>query len=259
MSGLAGCRRICLVTAVDVEFNAAARLLADPAHGEECGVRLCRGTRGARRVTILKAGMGAIGFAPRLDAHLDANPCDALIVAGLAGALVPDLAAGDAVLYDRCADARPENARELESDRDEIARIVGDDLLLNTLGVLLQVAGRAVSVRPGITVGEIVVSSERKLFLGTRHRAAAADMETFEIWSLCRGRGLPFAALRIISDDAGQDLPDFNRAYDTEGRILPRRMAAVMAAHPVVTARFLINLRRAMRAFRPALEIVLDA
>lgn len=259
MKDFSDCLDICLVTAVDIEFNAAVRLLANPVHGEEDGLRLCRGARGARRITVLKAGMGAIGFAPRLEAHLDANPCDAVIVAGLAGGLVPELAAGEVVLYDRCLDARTGTARELEPARDEIASIVEDDAFPKILRALFQTAGHAAHVRAGITIDEIVVSSERKLQLGALHRAAAADMETFEIWSVCRRRGLPFAALRIISDAAGQDLPDFNRAYDLEGRVIPRRMAAVMTARPAVAARFLMNLRPVMQAFRRALQIVLDA
>ncbi|MDX2031260.1 MAG: hypothetical protein SF339_11345 [Blastocatellia bacterium] len=250
---------LCLVTAVDIEYNAAVRLLADPAPGDEGGVRLCRGTRGARRVTVLKAGMGARGFAPRLAAHLDANPCDALLVAGLAGGLVPELAAGQVVLYDRCRDVRGSIARELEPGRDEIASIVEDDSFLKIVQALLQTAGLAVKRRAGITVGEIVVSAEKKLQLGVLHRAAAADMETFDIWAVCRDRKLPFAALRVISDEAGQDLPDFNRAYDREGRVIPHRMATAMAARPAVTARFLLNLRPVMQTFRRALQVVLDA
>ena len=249
--------RLCIVTAVDVEFDAAARLLASPPRAEENGLQVCRGRRGDRRVTLLKTGMGARGFAPRLRAHLAADPADAVLVAGLAGALAPDLAAGDLVLYDRCLDAR--NERELAPGRDEIASIVMDDALPDILAALFHTAGQRVRVAPGITVGEVLVTAQAKLALGARHRAAAVDMETFEIAVACREQGIPFAALRVVSDEAGQDLPDFNRAYDAAGRVLPAQMAAALLARPAVTARFLRQLRPVMRSFRNALTVALDA
>ena len=189
--------------------------------------------------------------------HLAADPADAVLVAGLAGALAPDLAAGDLVLYDRCLDAR--NERELAPGRDEIASIVMDDALPDILAALFHTAGQRVRVAPGITVGEVLVTAQAKLAFGARHRAAAVDMETFEIAVACREQGIPFAALRVVSDEAGQDLPDFNRAYDAAGRVLPAQMAAALLARPAVTARFLRQLRPVMRSFRNALTVALDA
>src|SRR5262245_15929395 len=103
---------LCIVTAVDVEFKIAASLLSgksfseEPPRGRPRGMKICRGLFGGRRVTILQSGMGAVGFAERLSKHLADNRYDALIIAGLAGGLGPQLRVGDAVLYNLCYDAR---------------------------------------------------------------------------------------------------------------------------------------------------------
>jgi len=55
--------------------------------------------------------------------------------------------------------------------------------------------------------------------LGVHYGAAAIDMETYEAISACSKFNLPTAALRVISDEAGCDIPDFNRAYDANGRM----------------------------------------
>jgi nucleoside phosphorylase len=110
-----------------------------------------------------------------------------------------------------------------------------------------------------LTVDRIVIDAREKLSFGDASGAAAVDMETFDIWSACANAGLPFAALRTVSDEAGCDLPDFNRAHDATGRVDAARMAAAMLARPVAATRFLANLRPVMRSFRRGLKAVLDA
>jgi nucleoside phosphorylase len=123
----------------------------------------------------------------------------------------------------------------------------------------LLAAGIPAARGAGLTVDRIVIDAREKLSFGDASGAAAVDMETFDIWSACANAGLPFAALRTVSDEAGCDLPDFNRAHDATGRVDAARMAAAMLARPVAATRFLANLRPVMRSFRRGLKAVLDA
>src|SRR5215468_1001836 len=121
---------LCVVAAVDVEFKIAAGLLSGKSFSEETRMKICRGLFGGRRVTILQSGMGAPGFAERLAEHLGNNRYDALIIAGLAGALDPRLRVGDAVLYNLCYDARGADFRRLEpSGREDVAAAACDEAL----------------------------------------------------------------------------------------------------------------------------------
>jgi nucleoside phosphorylase len=157
-------------------------------------------------------------------------------------------------VYDRCLDAR-----KMEPSRDKIASLVPDNSLSTFLEQAVRRAGIHAVRGAGLTTAHVVTTSREKRALGLRYAASAVDMETFPLWEAAGPMGAPFAALRIISDDAAGDIPDFNRAYTPEGRMIASQMARVMAARPGVTARFLNNLRGAAGAFKTALQAVFDS
>jgi nucleoside phosphorylase len=223
-------------------------------------MKIRRGLFGSRRVTILQSEMGARGFAERLERHLGENHYDALIVVGFAGALDPALRAGDAVLYDLCHDARAvEFRRHDKAAREAPPSGARDTRLSNFLAEVLTGSGVSFVRAPGITVDKIVTEGKDKLALGARFGAAAADMESCESLIACARTGLPAAVLRVISDEAGQDIPDFNRAYDANGRMNGRRLAAAMSARPIAALRLALSFRRAIGSLRETLRVVLNA
>jgi nucleoside phosphorylase len=244
--GRTGYADLCVVTAVDIEFTVAVRLLAERSLSEESRTKVCRGRFGHRRIAVLQSGMGARGFDQRLAEHLAVNRYDALIVAGLAGGLDPKLRAGEGLLYDLCYDAR--------ADRDEVASIGADDGWSEFLFEALRAAGRSCVRGSGVTVNKMITEREDKLALGARYHAAAVDMETFEVLSVGARFDLPAAALRVILDEAGHDTPDFNRAYEPDGLVNAWRMAGVMMARPVAASRFLFSVQPALRSLRENLK-----
>ncbi|HKQ79072.1 MAG TPA: hypothetical protein VJ810_35585 [Blastocatellia bacterium] len=283
---------LCIVTAVGVEFKIAASLLTAksfseesftssqnspgndensrdktpscPAFSEEPRMKICRGLFGASRITVLQSEMGAVGFAERLVKHLTDNRYDALIVVGLAGGLDPRLRVGDAVLYDLCYDARALDFKRRErAIPEEIASIAGDQRLSAYLLEALTSSGHPsarVSVQaPGMTVSRIITEAEEKLSLRINYGAAAVDMETYEVFAACARFGLPAAALRVISDEAGHNIPDFNRAYDADGRMRGWRMVTTMIARPIITFRLLLSIRRALQSLRVNLQAAMSA
>src|SRR5687767_13763099 len=187
-------RDICVAVAVDVEFKIAAGLLSGKSFSEEFHMKIRRGMFGGRRVTVLQIGMGAVGFAERLAEHLTNNRYDALIIAGLAGGLDPRLRVGDAVIYDRCYDARdigvarrelPDSETARDHAREDAAGVAGDKLLSDFLCDALTRAGLPFTKAPGITASRVVTEAKEKLALGARYGAAALDMETYQALSAC--------------------------------------------------------------------------
>jgi hypothetical protein len=73
--------------------------------------------------------------------------------------------------------------------------------------------------------------------------------------------GLPFAALRAVSDPVGQVLPSCVRhALDPHGRVRPLALAAGLARRPwqaLTLVRLAGGVRRAERALRGALLVTL--
>ena len=255
---------LCLVTAVDVEFNVATSLLNSKIFSTEFQIKTCRGTAGddsgQKRITVMQCGMGAPAFAEKLSEHLQHYTYDILLIAGLAGGLDPGLKSGDAVIYDICHDGRNKSdaaTKEKPSSRDENASIDCHDQVQAILFNALQTAGRRCVRGSGVVVDRIITESQQKLSLGARYQAIAADMESYDVLGICRSSGLPAAVLRIISDDAGSDLPDFNWAAGADGRMNPWRMGAVMLARPMASLKFLLSIRSVLNALRKNLKIVI--
>jgi len=121
---------------------------------------------------------------------LDTAPAvTAIISIGIAGALAPDLGVGDVVIAERVVTAN--NA--FETDAKWTARLAG--ALPNArIGALL---GR----------GAIAESAEIKAMLRESTGADAVDMESHLAARAAIERGVPFAALRVISDAADHSLP----------------------------------------------------
>ncbi|HZS03341.1 MAG TPA: hypothetical protein VFD58_00575 [Blastocatellia bacterium] len=262
--------RLCVVTAADVEFRAVAGLLG-PATDERSGaLRLCRGRVGRLEVTLLISEIGASGFAEGLATHLAATEYDGLIVIGLAGGLDPGLKTGDAVVYDSCIRARiradfsavnisaESFAREKRSAREEIASLACDAELSNQIFETLKTAEVACRRVTGLTVDRVIIDAADKRALGRRYGAAAADMETYQVLAVCERFGLPATAVRLISDEADEDLPDFNRALNSEGKISNLKASLVMIARPVAAARFLFNFSRVLSALRQVASLVFN-
>lgn len=241
---------ICLVTAADIEFKTAAGLLSESSYSAEASMQVCRGRFADRRVTILKSEVGAHGFAQRLDAHLRNNKYDALVVAGLAGALDPKLKTGDAVLFDICFDGRAAG---------ETTQIACDDKLSEIISEALVRSGQGCFRGAGVTVDRIITRASEKIELGARYQAAAVDMETYDSLAVCADFGLSAAALRVVSDDAASDLPDFNRALTPDGRMDQWRMAAEMLMSPIDSIRFLLSIKMVLGSLRESLRTMFGA
>ena len=238
---------LCLVTAVDVEFKTATSLLSQQFRLTESGFNICQGFFGDRGVTILQCGMGAYGFAEWLNLHLKNNSYNALIVVGLAGALDSELKAGDAVIYDLCRDGRGEECHEVRCD----------ERLAESLRKTFQLASLRSFHGTGITVSRIITDAEDKLQLRETQQAIAVDMESFEALRVAAEFGLPAVAVRVISDEAIHDLPDFNYASEPDGKINYQRLTVAMLRRPAASFRFLANLKLVLAALRESLQVVL--
>lgn len=83
------------------------------------------------------------------------------------------------------------------------------------------------------------------------------DMETYEVLAACAQLGLPATALRIVSDEAARDLPDFNRAADAHGQLNHWRLAQAMVARPRVSWHFLRQINPALQSLRAHLRALL--
>jgi adenosylhomocysteine nucleosidase len=97
-----------------------------------------------------------------------------------------------------------------------------------TTDTLMQEAAKAAARRAGLgwsqgavlTVARVAWRATEKQTLSEASGALAVDMETAAISKVAKAAGIPFVAVRAISDKVGEDLPlDFSRCFGPFGLV----------------------------------------
>jgi adenosylhomocysteine nucleosidase len=79
----------------------------------------------------------------------------------------------------------------------------------------------------------IIATTAEKRTLFQTTNADAVEMESGVIRELCRQRGIPSATIRVISDDAGENLPmDFNKIAGADGNMNYLKLAGALLKSP---------------------------
>jgi hypothetical protein len=181
--------------------------------------------RGAEAAAVRRARPNAsiVEFAPGArSAELPVLPQDAYpVVLGLCGAL-GTLRVGDAVLY--------------RSVRDESGTFACDETLAATLRLPLVDA---------CTTDHVVTTRAERTMLAGRYRADVVDMEGTHLAATLAGRHLPYAMLRVVSDDPTRDLPALERTI-VDGRVDGLRIALAFIRAPGAAYAFIRDVRHAL-------------
>jgi adenosylhomocysteine nucleosidase len=154
------------------------------------GVELLALTRGGLRLLACVGGVGKVRAAQGATALVAAGATRALLVVGVAGGLTAGLEPGVLVHCTRAvqADSALRHDREYEADPDLLARWRA------------QVGGEAGWF---LTADRPVMSRWRRLRLARAFRGpAVADMETAAAAAVAHSAGVPWAALRAVTDRA---------------------------------------------------------
>ncbi len=150
-----------------------------------------------------------------------------LVSAGLAGALTPSLQPGDVV--------RPREVVD-EATGERYETIGGDAVLVSAL----RVAG-----------------SKGKQRLAASYSASAVDMEAAAVARIAKRHGLPFAAVKAISDELEFPMPPVSGFVTPLGQFRAAAFAGYVAVRPkwwLPTLRLALNSTRASRNLSAALQ-----
>jgi hypothetical protein len=85
---------------------------------------------------------------------------------------------------------------------------------------------------PTVTAPSIISAPAEKQDLGRQTGAVAVDMESHWVARVVSERGLPFLAVRAISDAQEEFLPPFHQVLDADGNPGARRLAAHLVRKP---------------------------
>ena len=170
----------------------------------------------------------------------DPSTIRGVISFGVAGGLDPALKSGDVVVA----------TEVLAGDTRWLAGLTLNEGMIARLGL-----GRRRVVRGGLAgVEQVVAARAVKAALRSETGAAAVDMESHIAAAYAAEMGLPFAALRVISDPAGRALPALAvAAIKPNGEIDLRKVLQGLARNPLTLRSLVstgIDFNRALRSLR---------
>jgi adenosylhomocysteine nucleosidase len=114
-------------------------------------------------------------------------------------------------------------------------------------------ATRGIALGRLLTVAELVGDPHDKERLGQQYQALAVDMESAVAARVCHEQGVPFACLRVISDDTTTPLSPHLLDCLRRGRVSPARLLWTVLRHPKVGGelwRLATGTRRAAQRLR---------
>ena len=151
------------------------------------------------QIDILRLGVGCLKASETLRTYLKTARPEAVLNIGFAGALRPNFPLCQAYHID-----------SVNSETDKIT------YTLETLPNRITLPKAHL-----LTVDEPVLNSQRKEALTQRYAADLVDMEIFDLVTICREASLPFHAVKIVSDQAGDHAEkQFRKYYKTCARKL---------------------------------------
>jgi adenosylhomocysteine nucleosidase len=232
------------VIAVALPWEAAplARHLGLRRRGPQAGVTHYEDP--GNRVLLVQAGMGP-GGAARAVACLERPAL--LLSAGFCGGVGRGLAVGDLVVAAQVARHR--------------ALVSADLVLLETATRAMAGVGLSFHVGTLRTVDEVVVSRDE----GNGNADGpilAVDMESAHLAEAAQQAGIPFLAIRVVSDTPTQPWAAHGARFLTpDGRLNRAALGAALLRHPSWLPRLLtlaVTLRRATRRLARAIDALLS-
>lgn len=201
------------------------------------------------RMLILETGVGATHVRQAI-ASLQGRSIARLISAGFCGALDPALSIGDVLVADEVLDQAGNHfpSAQLEGSSNE-------DSVVNPHSEL----GTPNSPRRLLTCSHLIATPSEKRSLGSRTGAHAVDMES-AVWAAwCQAEGIPFTAIRVVSDTIGDALSPKLLAVLSRDRVRIMPLLGTIAKSPGLVVELVRLAQRTSRAAKQLAEELLRA
>ncbi len=198
-----------IIGAMEKEVDALRRQMTDTEETRAGFSRFTVGTLWEKRVCLAQCGIGKVHAALCAYAMITLFDVSAVLNIGVAGALRPSLLIGDAVI----ADSAVQHDVDTTPIGDPPGMVSGPNIVHfpcdPTLSSLLKQAAADAGIRwesGSVATGDqFIVGTEKKDSLARAFGAAACDMEGGAIAQCCFETGVPYAAVRTVSDTRDGD------------------------------------------------------
>lgn len=205
-----------IIGAMDVEVEAIKAAMQDAEHQTVSGIPFYTGTLHGNPAILARCGIGKVNAAVCTQIMISVFGVDEIINTGVAGAVAHGIRQNDIVIAD--------NFVQHDVDTSAIGDQVGFVSTVNQIyfeadkGIAARlktaIGDKAHAVTGTIAIGDQFVADKAVTAqLRERFHASACDMEGGAIAHVCTLAGVPFGAVRCISDSADEnavmDYPEF--------------------------------------------------
>ncbi len=187
---------------------------------------LYRGKYENRDILLVRTGMGKERAESATKSVLDHYPVSAIVSLGFAAGLNPELEIGEVVL---CSTLYGENGSGQKDPRAE--PYTSDAALLSLASDGLDDIEATYRIGTSVTVLELESNLQKQQELAETYHADVVEMESYWIARIASDRGIPFIAIRSISDK-GSDVQPFDRILSPEGDLLWDEAIVSFTIHP---------------------------
>ena len=217
---------LAVFVALAAEAQCLEPYLAGGQRAQLDGFPIVTGEYAGRPLLLCRTGLGrrAETVARQVIERL---PAKGVVSLGFAGALVPQLRAGELLLCEQVYSAEG-SADSLGSGQ----AVRSDPHLLALAQTAAQRHGLPHRRGTSVTVSQVVSSPEDKRELARNWPAHLVEMESFWIGRVAAARGIPFLAVRTVLDELDDPLPDIPGLYSESGTVRPQRAALLALSHP---------------------------
>ena len=145
---------------------------------------------------------------------------------GLCGSLNSQLNVGDIVVYDSCI---------------YLDQILSCSPLPQTINPLISnsLTSTAKSKVQALTSDRLIYLASEKQSLYKTSNCDVVDMEGYVVLEFFGKLNIPVAMIRVVSDDAGSDLPNLDQAIDQNGNLKPLELAIAFIKQPLAALRLI--------------------
>jgi adenosylhomocysteine nucleosidase len=174
-------------------------------------------------VVLCRSGIGRGALAAAEATFARYSPSWALSF-GFAGAIAASLKGGDVLIC--------ESVYLHGSEGEGAPAVRSEGALLALAEAAARSSGVPYTVGSSITVSHILGQPAEKATAAAAFPAQVVEMESYWLGRAARERGIPFLAVRAVTDTARDVVPDMSGLMDGHGSLRWGRLGLYLAAHP---------------------------
>lgn len=199
-----------IIGAMDIEVAILRDKMVNPTVETISGVDFIRGKLEGRDVVLARSGVGKVFAAICAQTMILKYGVKAIINSGVAGTLTGELHISDVAISTACVqhdmDTSPVGDPVGLLSGINVVELPADTTLVGELDKVCADAG--VNHRLGViaTGDQFVATHERRDWIRDQFKAIAVEMEAGSIAHVCYVNKVPFASIRVISDEASGDV-----------------------------------------------------